>query len=186
MKYKFFQGGVTEVPVEHLIEDYQNLAQTKTTLSRCIQAYARKLPEALAYDERAKESLAALQDASETISTVMDCLADSIDSHTTAPEGLKFQPSVTSVIAMGCKTGIIAREDGSDIRCAGGMDVSTVYPGCTERCPYKISASRNFAASNWKPELFIPGTAGSPMNCWTASSGIQRRSDDLCVSLRLR
>ena len=44
MKYKFFQGGVTEVPVEHLIEDYQNLAQTKAALSRCIQAYARKLP----------------------------------------------------------------------------------------------------------------------------------------------
>lgn len=29
MKYKFFQGGVTEMPVEHLIEDYQNLAQVK-------------------------------------------------------------------------------------------------------------------------------------------------------------
>lgn len=24
MKYKFFQGGVTEAPVECLIEDYQN------------------------------------------------------------------------------------------------------------------------------------------------------------------
>ena len=157
MKYKFFQGGVTEVPVEHLIEDYQNLAQTKATLSRCIQAYARKLPEALAYDERAKESLAALQDASETISTVMDCLADSIDSHTPAPEGLKFQPSVTSVIAMGCKTGIIAREDGSDIRCAGGMDVSTVYPGCTERCPYKNKCEQELCRIQLETGAFYTG-----------------------------
>lgn len=157
MKYKFFQGGVTEMPVEHLIEDYQNLAQVKENLSRCIQAYAKKLPESLVYDERAKESLAALQDVSETISTVMDCLADSIDSHTTAPEGLKFKPSVTSVIAMGCKTGIIARKDGSDIRCAGGMDVSTVYPGCTERCPYKNKCEQELCRIQLETGAFYTG-----------------------------
>ena len=157
MKYKFFQGGVTEVPVECLIDDYQTLAQDKENLNRCIQAYAKKLPEALAYDARAKESLSALQDASETISTVMDCLADSIDSHTTAPEGLKFKPSVTSVIAMGCKTGIIAREDGSDIRCAGGMDVSTVYPGCTERCPYKNKCEQELCRIQLETGAFYTG-----------------------------
>ena len=135
MKYKFFQGGVTEVPVEHLIEDYQNLAQVKENLSRCIQAYAKKLPESLVYDERAKESLAALQDVSETISTVMDCLADSIDSHTTAPEGLKFKPSVTSVIAMGCKTGIIAREDGSDMHCVNQSDIDRDW-SCKDACDH--------------------------------------------------
>ena len=137
MKYKFFQGGITEVPVECLIEDYQNLAQVKANLSRCIQAYAKKLPESLVYDERAKDSLKALQEANETVSTVMDCLADSIDRYTSAPEGLKFVPSATSMIAMGCSNGIIAREDGNDIRCAGGIGVSEVYEKCTRRCPYK-------------------------------------------------
>lgn len=157
MKYRFFQGGVTEAPVECLIEDYQNLAQANVNLNQCIQAYARKLPETLVYDERAKDSLEALREARETVSTVMDCLEHIIDCHTSAPEGLKFKPSVTSVIAMGCSNGILAREDGSDIRCAGGMDVSTVYPECTKPCPYKNKCEPEFGRIQLETGAFYTG-----------------------------
>lgn len=73
------------------------------------------------------------------VATVMECLADSIESGTIVPAGLNIKPSVSSLIAPSCEEGIIM--DGcEDVKCANGNPISFAMSGgvlqCSESCPF--------------------------------------------------
>lgn len=110
MELTFRKDIVTTVPTSCLIEDYQNLRQ-------------------------------AVQEQNwELVNVVMECLAEVIDSHTTVPEGLEINPSVSSVIVPSHEVGI-AMSGNKDIRCAMGRDISYAMSGgvcqCDDgTCPY--------------------------------------------------
>lgn len=75
------------------------------------------------------------------VRVVMECLAETICSHTTAAyEAPIVRPSESSVIAMSAECGVIVRENGHDIRCKHGRAMSEVSIGgvCQcEECPIK-------------------------------------------------
>lgn len=99
----------TTVPTGCLIEDYQ-------TLQRAIR-----------------------EEDWDLVQVVMDCLAATIDSCTTVPDGVKIQPSGSSVILPSVHTGILLN-DQQDILCAAGKDASYALSGgvcqCDETCPF--------------------------------------------------
>lgn len=96
---KFVENCVTHVPTECLIEDYQNL------------------------------QLAVNNEDWDNVKTVMECLAEVIDRYTAAPDGIRFKPSVSTLISMPVSNGIIAKNNGLDIKCANGHGVSEAMPG---------------------------------------------------------
>lgn len=114
MKYQFKDFDIS-VPACCLIEDYQALVKAKLTGD---------------WDE---------------VETVIECLQDAISTSIDKMKqegklkvlGLQFTPSATSLIAMSCDNGIVCNEDGSDIQCAGGHNVSEVdaYDPCG-MCPH--------------------------------------------------
>lgn len=108
MNYQINDSIVTHVPTSCLVEDYQSLLQ-------------------------------ACKDADwGTVHTVMECLAEVIDRFTEIPEALHIAPSVSSAIAMSCKSGIILGADGEDLCCTAGEPVSKALLGgvcqCSEHC----------------------------------------------------
>lgn len=109
MKIEFRNDVITHVPTCCLIEDVQKLR------------------------------LAVNSGDWDAVETTIECLAESIDRFTEVPDGLDLKPSVSSLVAMGCESGIIT-SGGKDIDCAGGWPVSSAMEGgvcqCDEKCAY--------------------------------------------------
>lgn len=99
----------TTVPTGCLIEDYQTLQR------------------------------AAKEQDWDLVRVVMDCLASTIDSCTDVPNGVKIQPSCSSVIIPSVNTGILLNNQ-EDILCANGKDASFALSGgvcqCDSSCPF--------------------------------------------------
>lgn len=112
----FFANDIeTHVPTCCLIEVYQTLLAAASHLEFC--SYG---------------------DAADYLHAAMDCIAEDIDSYTKVPDEYGVNPSVSSLINMGEKNGIILARDGEDISCAAGKPVSYAMSGgccqCTEEC----------------------------------------------------
>lgn len=109
MTYEFRTDIITHVPTCCLVEDIQ------------------KLQDALNRGDL------------EDIGVVLECLAEVVDRYTEVPAGLDIKPSASSVVAMGCKPGIIV-EHGKDLKCADGKPISLAMGGgccqCDESCPH--------------------------------------------------
>lgn len=107
----FIKDSVTLAPTECLIEDYQTLAHALKTRD---------------WDE---------------VQTVMECLANIIDDYATQSEYTTFKPSVSSAILMSYDNGILAKEDGTDVQCMFGRNISTAMDGgvcqCPDDCPHR-------------------------------------------------
>ena len=119
----FFEGFVTHVPTECLIEDYQMAQRARNFLSS--SAFA-ETPE--------------IKDALNELGTLLECMAETLTSHTESPSAAPdFTPSTSSIIALGYRKGIIGHADDTDIQCAAGKNVSdAMYNGCVqcENCEY--------------------------------------------------
>ncbi len=95
------------------------------------------------------EDIQMLKEAKETgdtslINTTIECLEGYFERCATIPD-TKVTPSPTSVIAPSVKRGIIINDDGSDLKCAGGISVSKLnYETCDKACPHydKCSADK--------------------------------------------
>lgn len=112
----FFANDIeTHVPTCCLIEVYQTLLAAASHLEFC--SYG---------------------DASDYLHTAMDCIAEDIDRYTKVPDEYSIEPSVSSLINMGEKNGIILSRDGRDVSCAAGKPVSYAMSGgccqCTKEC----------------------------------------------------
>ena len=114
MDLKFRDDIITHIPTCCLIEDYQALA-------KAIENYD--------WDE---------------VDTVMQCLSETITRYTKAPEGLDIAPSVSSIIAMSCYSGIVMNGN-KDLNCAMGKPVSKAMDcecrQCPDDCPYWLNKS---------------------------------------------
>lgn len=111
MKILYCKDITTHVPTCALVEDYQMLA-------------------------------AAIREQDwDAVATVMDCLAEVIESHTEVPSHLDVNPSPSSLVAMGHIQGIIVDDSGHDIRCALDRPVSEAMQGgvgqCPDNCPHR-------------------------------------------------
>ena len=75
----------------------------------------------------------------ECIRVAAECLMEALDRYTTVPDSLNIKPSASSVVAMGCKSGIIMSGT-QDLECAAGNPVSHAMDGgvcqCDNTCPY--------------------------------------------------
>ena len=103
---------ITHVPTCCLIEDYWILHTAMDALDR--------------FD---------INSAKETISSVMDCLMESIDRFTQVKSGLQIEPSVSSAIAMSCESGIIMN-DKEDLKCLAGNPLSRAGLYYCDACPH--------------------------------------------------
>ena len=116
---KFFEGFVSKVPAECLVEDYQTLQRVLNRLS-CSSCKTDPV----------------IEDCMEDINTVMECIAEAMDRYTEAPEcsEAKFMPSPSSIVALGYKNGVVGYSDGTDIHCMGREPVSKVMSNGVVQC----------------------------------------------------
>jgi len=77
--YKVNNDATTIVRTSALIEDAQELAK------------------AIAYADW------------DAVQTVLECLCNKIEDYTCKPEGMKFEPSESSLIAMSCQSGVLTK-----------------------------------------------------------------------------
>lgn len=103
---------ITNVPTCCLIEDYWTLHTALAAIDGCDLAQAR-----------------------EQINTAMECLAENIDRFTSVKAGLNIRPSVCSVIAMSCESGIVMDGD-DDLKCRAGRPVSEAGINYCGACPH--------------------------------------------------
>ena len=107
MAVEFKHDITVNVPICCLIEDYQTLLGAKQNGD---------------WDE---------------VGTVMECLAETIRMYgEPVPKGLKFNPTENTLIAMSAESGILCNEDGSDIQCANGHDISDAGGVQCDTCPH--------------------------------------------------
>lgn len=95
---------ITHLPTACLVEDYQQLIR------------------AIQYGDW------------DNVQVVADCIAEVIEQFTIVPQDLEVHPSGSSIIAMGCDSGIITAGH-KDLRCAAGRPASeALFAGCNQ-CP---------------------------------------------------
>lgn len=114
MGIQFRNDIITHVPTECLIEDYQTLVQ------------------------------AVQEENWDLVRCVKECIASVIDSYTMVPDGLDIKPSPSSVIAPGCRDGIMV-SDNADILCAAGKPISFALSGGVCQCSDKCMATHDCA-----------------------------------------
>lgn len=115
----FYEGFVSHVPTECLVEDYQMLQRVLNRLNNSLY--------------KADPIIA---DCVEDIGTALECIAESMDRYTELPSlcAPDFKPSPSSIVALGYQNGIVGCEDGSDIPCIAGKPVSKAMTGGVLQC----------------------------------------------------
>jgi len=117
----------SHVPTSCLVEDYQSLIR-------------------------------AIQDNDwDMVQTVAECIAGAVDNFTSIPDDVHIEPSVSSLIAMDCKNGLVVDEDGYDYPCACGMPVSKVLAGGVCQCPESCTYKNDYSCDPEEGEIMLKG-----------------------------
>ena len=102
------------------------------------------------------------------VSTVMDCLAETIDHGTVVPPDIKIKPSPSTPICPEHAPGIILDADNCDITCILGKPMSEVLSGgvcqCYEDCTERLAGNCDPDNGMICMRSIIPYNLGSPDN----------------------